>query len=335
MSKQNQNGRAGWIGLVLVRFIVPLWIGIGATVKLAERSPKLLPEHLRDALDVSGIDLHWALAWFIGIEIAAVLIMVLLPRLAREVAIFMLSVFCLVLLYEIFNGNVTNCGCLGSYSPAPWLMLSIDLAMLIAVIALPVRHLSYMPDRLAAMLTSFAAIFFFILAYIHVVGSAKDIQVVVPQIDGSQPSTSVDSTTTITLPPYYTLDVSDWSGKPIREIELISWIPDLPPSIEEGQQYLIMYSRTCEHCHELLLEHFSYDPPAPTTLVAIPESTDGFAEGGGLDNPCLDCLEVELPVGTDWLMTPPIVISIEDGVVQCAQESEETYDPQCLPWHGF
>ena len=33
----------GLIGLILVRFIVPLWVTAGATAKLIEQSPKLLP----------------------------------------------------------------------------------------------------------------------------------------------------------------------------------------------------------------------------------------------------------------------------------------------------
>ena len=75
--------------------------------------------------------------------------------------------------------------------------------------------------------------------------------------------------------------------------------------------------------------------PAPTTLIAIPERTDGFNTEGELENPCIDCAEMELPVGVDWLMTPPIVVAVDEGRVVCAQEAEDTFDPQCLPWHGF
>ncbi len=316
------SGRAGWVGLVLVRFLVPLWVLAGATTKLVERSPKLLPEHLRGLLGDAGIDLHIALSIFLTIEFAAIAVMVLVPRLARITAVCMLGAFCLVLLYEIFNGNVTSCGCLGTISPPPLLMLSIDLGLLILVAALPVRPLRIASDRVVWGLVSVLAVALGIVSFMHVLGGATGARLV----DGPQ---------TVQLPAYYSLDTSDWPGQRAEDIDLISWIPNLPENLNTGQQYIILYSRTCEHCYELLLEHFSYDPPAPTTLVAIPENTDGFIEDGQLENPCIDCVELDLPIGVDWLMTPPIVIAIEDGVVRCAQEAEDGMMPQCLPWHGF
>ena len=84
----------------------------------------------------------------------------------------------------------------------------------------------------------------------------------------------------------------------------------------------------------MLLEfHFAFGEIAPTTLIAIPESKSGFETEGLLDQPCLDCTELELPVGTDWLMTPPVLVAIEDVVVQCAKEAEDSEAPECLLWH--
>jgi hypothetical protein len=137
------------------------------------------------------------------------------------------------------------------------------------------------------------------------------------------------------LPAYYQPEPSDWAGKSIADIDLLQWT-NLPEDIAKGKHYVIYFSRTCEHCHELLLTYFDFDLPAPTTLVAVPEFIDGFATEGLLENACVDCGEVlELPVGVDWLMTPPLVIAIEDGIVTCAQEAEDPYEPQCLPFHGF
>jgi hypothetical protein len=34
-------------------------------------------------------------------------------------------------------------------------------------------------------------------------------------------------------------------------------------------------------------------------------------------------------------MSPPLVIAIEYGVVHCAKEAENAWEPECLPWHGF
>ena len=48
--------------------------------------------------------------------------------------------------------------------------------------------------------------------------------------------------------------------------------------------------------------------------------------------PCEACERLELPLGCDWLVTPPVVIALEDGVVRCAKEAEEPDEPECLIW---
>ena len=55
----------------------------------------------------------------------AVAVCVFLPRFARLMAGWMLCVFVAVLAAEIARG-ATSCGCLGAWSPPPWVMLAID-----------------------------------------------------------------------------------------------------------------------------------------------------------------------------------------------------------------
>jgi len=339
-------------GLVLARLVVPLWVLMGASAKLIEQSPSSLPKNLREAIEGVGVNLHAALSIFIIIEFVAVALMVLVPRLARTTAIFMLASFCLVLIWEIVNGNVESCGCLGSNSPSPVLMLSIDSVLLIGVSVLPVRrHLE--PDAsIGWPLVSLVAVAIATVSLLRMPPAAITVQVpdgnadTTPRSDPDAPPPPEDDTANqtnrhtplqqLTLPAYYQPDVEDWAGQPIDAIDLVQWTAGLPADLNTGRHYLIYFSHTCEHCYELLLMHFDFDLPAPTTLVAIPETTDGFAEDGLLENPCIDCGTVlQLPVGVDWLITPPIVIAIEDGIVQCAQEAEDVFDPQCLPWHGL
>ena len=341
------NNMAGLIGLWLVRVVVPLWITVGATTKLVSRSPKLLPDHLRGMLLDAGIDLHFALAAFITIEFAAVALMVCIPRLARPIAAFMLIVFCLVLLWEMFNGNMTNCGCLGNVTPPPWAMLAIDAFLLVLIAALPVRPIRKATARSAWALASFLALGLGVLTFTRVQSIASGTAITIPSPQQTTPTApaltqdpqmqnaTTEPTTPISLPAYYALDTDQWVDQPLQDIELFQWIPGLMNRVGTGQHYIVLYSRTCEHCQELLLEHFSMALPAPTTLIAIPERTDGFNTEGELENPCIDCAEMELPVGVDWLMTPPIVVAVDEGRVVCAQEAEDTFDPQCLPWHGF
>ena len=334
-------GTSALVGLVLARVLVPLWVLAGASAKLWSGSPRLLPEHLRRGIEAMDVNLHHALAFFIAVEFAAVAIMVLRPTLARITAIFMLTSFCLVLLWEMINGNMTDCGCLATFSPPPWAMLMIDGVLLIGVCACPVKPVKGLNDRAAWAIASLLIVALTFVTFTHV----KPEQVVVTP-SGTGASATADDTTAATqddayaslttqvLPGYYQPDVSSWVGLPVDQVDLLKWTPDLG-DLSSGQHYVIYYSRVCEHCHELLLAQFEFDLPAPTHLVAIPESPDGFETEGTLDNPCVDCTTAKLPVGVDWLMSPPLVVAIEDGVVVCAIEGEDAWEPQCLPWHGF
>lgn len=329
---QAQQGPAALIGLMLCRFVVPLWVLMGATAKLVEASPRLLPEHLRKLIEGVGVDLHTALIVFVLIEFIAVAVMVLIPKFARPTAVFMLGSFCLVLIWEMVNGNLTDCGCLASISPPPWLMLTVDAALLIALCALPVPQRLRVDARIGWAGVTLVAVAAATVAIVHVPGSAVVVEQD-PDADDPEAGDTASAPRQV-LPAYYQPDISAWAGRRAEHVDLIRWTSGLPDDLNEGKRYLIYFSRTCEHCHELLLMHFEFDLPAPTTIIAMPESVEGFVEDGLLENPCLDCgPELELPVGVDWLMTPPIVIAIEDGIVRCAREAEDAFEPTCLLWH--
>jgi hypothetical protein len=337
----NQWSTSGTIGLILVRVLVPLWVLSGALFKITERSPKLLPKNFIQQVEGIGLDLYLVLAVLIAIEFAAVAVMLLVPRLARAAAIFMLGAFCLVLLNEMRAGNLESCGCLGAASPPPWMMLIIDFILLLGVVVFKPHPLRLASTRTAWTIVTGCVLIGSGFSFGLVLSEAGPGQVatIEPGLVATLPNTQdkdatapAPAATTPRLPAYYVLDTSDWVGQKIRDIDLITYLPDLPDTIDDGRQYLIFFSRTCDHCQMLLEMYFGFGSPVPTTLVAIPESKSGFSTEGMLDNPCTDCALLELPVGTDWLMTPPILIAIEDGVVQCAKEGEDSEMPECMPW---
>ncbi|MAB83556.1 MAG: hypothetical protein CMJ24_09010 [Phycisphaerae bacterium] len=345
----DQIASGGTIGLVLVRIVVPLWVLTGALFKITERSPSLLPRDFLKQVESLGFDLYWVLATLIAIEFIAVLIMVFIPKLARLMAVLMLVAFCLVLLNELRAGNFSSCGCLGSVSPPPWLMLLIDFLLLMGVVAFKPRPLEITSDRAGWALVSVlimitSGITFGIV--LSEMGPTTIVQVEQEQDTGSTPvddaeaaeptapePPAVETTKTMTLPAYYLVDASDWVGRNVRDIDMIEYIDGLADSLQAGRQYLIFYSRTCDHCQMLLEMHFGFGSPVPTTLVAVPENKGGFETDGLLDQPCMDCRELELPVGCEWLLTPPLVLALEDGVVKCAKEAEDSDVPECLIWH--
>ncbi len=332
----DQWSASGTIGLLIVRVVVPLWILSGALFKITEQSPKLLPKNFIQQVESMGLDLYWVLAVLIAVEFAAVSVMLLVPKLARAAAVFMLGAFCLVLLNEMRAGNMESCGCLGSASPPPWMMLIGDFILLMGVVIFKPHPLQLTSQRVGWALASGGILIGSGLAFglvLSEAGSGAIVQMTSNNVEGEVPGRTTPALEERQLPSYYVLDTDDWVGRNISDIDLFQYIPGLPETIDEGRQYLVFFSRTCDHCQMLLEFHFAFGEVAPTTLVAIPESKSGFETEGLLDQPCLDCTELELPVGTDWLMTPPVLVAIEDGIVQCAKEADDSEAPECLLWH--
>ena len=338
----DQFKAGGTIGMILVRIVVPLWVLSGALFKITARSPSLLPKDFMVQVEALGIDLYWALALLIAFEFIAVAIMLFIPSLARLMAVFMLAAFCLVLLNELRAGNFDSCGCLGSASPPPWLMLIIDFILLMGVVIFKPRPVQLASERMSWTIVTVLVLLTSGTTFALVLGEMGP-TTVVEVVQNTQAGESNTTTgteqasesggTAMTLPSYYLLDTSDWIGQNVRDIDLMNYVDGLADSVQEGRHYLIFYSRTCDHCQMLLELHYGFGTPVPTTLIAIPEQKDGFETDGLLDQPCLDCRELELPVGCDWLMTPPLVMAIEDGTVQCAKEAEDSDVPECLIWH--
>ena len=123
------------LGLAVTRVVVPLWVLSGAVFKLIERTPANLPSSFVRAAKDWNIDLGLMLPTLIGLEFLAVAVMVLVARLARPMAIFMLLSFCLILIVELVLQS-TSCGCFGSIKIHPGVMLAIDGTLLLSVIFL-------------------------------------------------------------------------------------------------------------------------------------------------------------------------------------------------------
>ncbi len=141
------------LGLALCRLLVPGWVLLGAVVKLSEADPHTLPAKTILALaGHMGIGLDFLLATLVALELMAVAVMLSLGRMARPMSIVVLSVFCLVMIGEMANGNFISCGCLGRESLPPGVILAIDGVLLLGVMALdPTPATRTMPDGRPAM----------------------------------------------------------------------------------------------------------------------------------------------------------------------------------------
>jgi len=134
-------------------------------------------------------------------------------------------------------------------------------------------------------------------------------------------------------PDYYVFEPDSWIGQRWEDLEIARYINGSVTDYCKGRRYVIFYNPTCDHCFDVLEAYFSEDLPVPTTIVAIPEYKRKFETEGVYEMPCVDCEKLTLKFGCDWIISPPTVVALEDGVIKCAIEGEEVEEPHCLIWH--
>jgi hypothetical protein len=335
---------AARISFILCRIVVPLWILSGALFKLIEGDPRNLPQGLRQILiKPDGTDPDLILLILIALEFLAVGVMLFLPRAARLMATFMLGCFCLILLNELRIGNVTSCGCFGSLTIPPWAILIVDGLLLTGVVLFePAKSekpfVSLFGLAGAGAWTAVLAI----VAGVMLLGGngGSSTNPPAPNGDSNQtPPVAVDPNGPGQIPTTYVMaeqtQIDSWPGRKWTDISMARYMPSWPDPNFAGKWYVIFYSPTCEHCQALLNENFVLDPPVPTILVAVPESKDAIdPRSWDVMAYCRECVrEMTLPHGEHWLVDFPIVVAVEDNVVQCAKGRVEATGDNCLIWH--
>ena len=329
----------GLSGSILVRLVIPAWVLVGALVKFWTFNPALLPEPIldlvKDSARLFGVsNLGWWLEmwlrFFIGAEFAAVLIMLVSPRLARMVASFLLTVFLAVLvatmaksaqrdgLSAIWSGS---CGCFGSASPPPIGMFLIDGAMLLGVIFLRPRPTN--GPGLRPILVGLSILAGFGLAF----GRPTPVITLEPMPVPEQPVTALPSNpdwgeAPETLEPFYFTEFPEWVGTKLSSQPIARLISrPLPDWIDEGRFHLVFHRADCENCHALLDDFFSGPLDTPVIAVEIPDSDPAAALG----MPCDECLIHELPSGTQYVLTTPVLLTVENGMVIGACENTDDH----------
>jgi hypothetical protein len=359
------------LGVLFNRLLIPGWLLTGALFKLYYRDPQSLPESIWKPAHEMGIDLDLLLRGIIGVEFLIAGIMFFSARFARPVAIMLMSLFCLILLWELRVG-AASCGCLGKVVMPPWLMLAIDVPLLLgAIVFKPPRPqpresgdqgggLRPWPAvvALAVLIVSFGAAFGVPNEQVAIQDGPQQPEAdppVRPVDPGEQDDgpTFVDepanddgqaetpsSTPTHTPPPrnvqppsYYVLEPTKWVGEHWYDLEIARYVKSQPSDIESGRRYILFYNPTCDHCYDVLRAHFVGTLPAPTTVIAIPEYKTHFEKQGVYPMPCSECEKIELKLGSNWITSPPVLVALEDGIVRCAEEVQDIAMPECLIWH--
>ncbi len=328
MSEEGNNLRTNWQGSVaiaLAKVVVPLWLGIGAVLKLMDLSPAHLPAAMIKWCGGLGIDLMFVLRFEIAAELIVAGVMVLLPPLARWIGVAMLTAFVPVLVGDLLLG-ASSCGCFGGVEVNPWVTLVTDITFLLGLLVLGRREPRLALTRNLPTSRVLVAGAWSLLSVIVAFGPSAP----APTMDGDP--VEAGSSVALALPAdgYYMPQYQDWIGRPFRELDLARWAKNLPDDLEIGPQYVIFYRKDCEHCHELMELHFSGSLEQPTTAIAVPER-HGFPTENLQPFECNECRVAELPAGIDWFLQTPVLVRLVDGVIECAAEVDAT-TPECLGW---
>jgi hypothetical protein len=335
------------MGTVLCRVVVPAWVLPGAITKLVTRDPFLLPTNIVKATKtLAGIVspqnpemvLDLVMRSLAGLELLAVVLMVLVARASRGVAIFMLSVFCLILIGEMVVG-AASCGCFGSLPIKPWQMLIADGALLAGVLLLKPASDQWLASArrgpvLASVIVAAVAGFGFSFGTPpRDIGGGDGVTPptnnppVTPTASGCPPLPTRGTPQPLYFPNYDT-----WVGLCWTQVPLAQFAGPLPPDFNEGTWYVIFYRKNCDHCHELLERFFTGPLKIRTLAIATPERSGFPALIDQLPMPCTECVLRELPIGPDYAMQSPVLVRVKDGVVECAAEGvdAEAPLPECL-----
>ena len=338
------------IGTILCRAVVPAWILAGASFKLWERNPQLLPKPVTDVTDfvfvrMLGIPresyLDPAMRFMIGFEIMTALLMIAAPvQAARSLGISLLSLFSAILGVLLLSG-AASCGCFGASGPSPGWMLAIDGALLIGLCVFPARGRHYPPAELGRRAGTVMLVPLIVglgIAYGVPARSAVDLSDHAATTAPPAPPASAGATATPPAPPpppappatnpsngpkpwppmpatakpWYAPEFEKWKGQRLDAQEIMLLLPrPIPVDLNAGRHHVVFMREDCEHCHELLTKYFSGATlSAPTLTIAIPDTT-----GELLENPCTQCTKTSMPKGITYVFSTPALLTVQDGVV--------------------
>lgn len=127
-----------------------------------------------------------------------------------------------------------------------------------------------------------------------------------------------------------------WVGKTIPGSGLAARLPQLTALTLEGRTAVVFYNPRCGSCHELFDEWFAEGAPCRVVAVEIPPEAGAVVLESDLpaEVSCPNCPRLELPGGPLYLIQPPVVAAVEDGVITCvALQPEEVAN--CIGgWFG-
>ncbi|MFM7282339.1 MAG: MauE/DoxX family redox-associated membrane protein [Planctomycetia bacterium] len=294
-----------------------LWLATGALAKLFIGTPAFLPEFIRNQTPFS-LDVTYMLV--IGTELALVALAFLRPRNAWWMLAGLFVFFDFILTTQIAAGE-ESCGCFGGQiKVSPWLMMSIDSGLLLALLASrPWATLQAvgagLPVVVAAMLVTFVAPALYLRAQLAPAQAPE------PGAGNAaaQPAT----------PRWIVMEPDNWVGQTIYDIaQLTPWVEaeKLPT---DG--VLIFWRQGCSHCAEHLRALAGIDKgEQPITLVQIRDdlkdgrAVDIMPEGGHVQH-------LVLPENLQVMLQTPHELELSGGQVTRSLDEKAGREKLGLP----
>lgn len=284
-------------------YLAAAWLVVWAAMKLFVGSPQSLPELVRDASPFSP-DVTFRVA--IAIELSIFCLALLKPHLGW-LPLSALYAFFVVLLVPMVAAGAESCGCGGgAIKMKPALMLSVDAALLVAVlVSRPWKKLRG-PGLSAVVLSIGVAI------------SWAAPWLVIRSADGSGAPVVVDSTTGAVTRDgqavrYVQLEPAGWKGRAVHEIADLA--PFIPAEMLPIEGAIVFWRQGCDvcatHLRKLATEN---DPTKQYLLVQVRDdlkssrAVDAMPEGGNVTSHAF-------PANAEFAFTTPCDVIVRGGTV--------------------
>lgn len=116
----------------------------------------------------------------------------------------------------------------------------------------------------------------------------------------------------------YLPEFAEFVGKRFNEIGFATLIDGgVPADFLKGRWIVVYFREDCDHCHTMLSTYFTGKLPVRTMTIAIPDADPNNI----MENPCDECVKVSLVKGPTYIVGTPVVLAINDGVVECVVEN--------------
>ena len=283
--------------------LAALWVAAGAFFKLFKGGPADLPAVLHE-LPIE-IDLFFKLA--VGIELAIVFTALLRPKLGWLPLVALFAVFDVILVQAMSSG-AESCGCFGSdIKIAPWMMLTIDSVLIVAILAARPWRSTAKPVGPFALVPALVVIS--LITPFPYIGNQS--------LEGSEGGAKKE----VADLRWLDFGMRDWKDQLIYDTKFAQVFPNEVETLPTDGLY-VFWRWDCSHCAKHLQQLADGDDGLrPIVLIRLKQDHDNdenravmaMPQGGHVT-------ELSLPAGTQYILETPADFVLEGGMVVSVRE---------------